>query len=53
MIAVFGLTYYLALGGTATFRPADLRPDRVWFDGALITHDQFTKQACDARAAST
>jgi hypothetical protein len=32
---------------TATFRPADLRTDGVWFDGRLVTAPEFQREACD------
>jgi hypothetical protein len=38
--------YLLLMGGTATFRPADLVADRVWFDGRLVTPEQFARDAC-------
>lgn len=37
---------YLLAGGTASFRPADLRTDRVWFAGRLLTAGEFRQQAC-------
>jgi hypothetical protein len=36
----------LAFGTTARFRPADLRPDRVWVDGRLVPADRFEQVAC-------
>jgi hypothetical protein len=36
----------LAFGATARFRPADLRPDRVWVDGRLVAVDRFERTAC-------
>ncbi len=45
----FDRAFYLACGGTASFRPADLRPGRVWFDGALVTPDGFADRTCDPR----
>jgi hypothetical protein len=38
----------LAFGATVRFRPADLRPDRVWVDGRLVAGDQFERVACAA-----
>jgi hypothetical protein len=37
---------YLMAGGTASFRPADLRTDCVWFGGRLLTADEFRREAC-------
>jgi hypothetical protein len=39
-------TPFLVAGGTASFRPADLRTDRVWFGGRLLTADEFRREAC-------
>jgi hypothetical protein len=36
----------LILAGVATFRPVDLRADRVWFDGRLATIGDFEREAC-------
>jgi hypothetical protein len=38
----------LAFGATARFRPADLRPERVWVEGRLVAADRFERVACDA-----
>ena len=40
------LTASLVGAGTAKFRPADLRTDRVWFDGRLVSADEFRRDAC-------
>jgi hypothetical protein len=36
----------LAFGATVRFRPADLRPDRVWVDGRLVAADRFEQVSC-------
>lgn len=36
----------LAFGATVRFRPADLRPDRVWVDARLVAADRFEWVAC-------
>jgi hypothetical protein len=36
----------LAFGATVRFRPADLRPDRVWVAGQLVAPDRFERVAC-------
>jgi hypothetical protein len=36
----------LAFGATVRFRPADLRPDRVWVDARLVAPDRFERVAC-------
>ena len=36
----------LAFGATVRFRPADLRPDRVWVEDRLVAPDQFERVAC-------
>ncbi len=34
-------------GATATFRPADLQPDKLWVDGDTISQKDFDEKACD------
>jgi hypothetical protein len=46
--ASWGTDVALAFGATVRFRPADLRPDRVWVAGRLVTPDRFDRVACDS-----
>lgn len=38
---------YALFGSAATFRPADLAPDRVWYEGRLVGTAEFERLACD------
>jgi hypothetical protein len=38
---------YVAFGASARFRPGDLRPDRIWLDGRLVSAGEFDRLACD------
>jgi hypothetical protein len=43
----------LPFGGRATFRPADLRADRVWFRGRSVTPAEFSRQGCASETPAT
>lgn len=38
---------YALFGSAATFRPADLAPDRVWYEGRLVSTAEFERRDCD------
>jgi hypothetical protein len=38
---------YVAFGASARFRLDDLRPDRIWLDGRLVSAREFDRLACD------
>lgn len=44
---------FAVFGQSATFRPADLDPDAVWYQGRAVTPAAFSQAACDADDGET